>query len=840
MGADPDNLTTDDGGPYYPAMPRARIRPRTAALLVAALLLLTAGVGTGLGLAFAGTHNIRGLHIYGAGRPALPTRILDREGRLITQFFSVEKREIIRFEELPSHLIDALLTREDRHFYRHPGFRVPDMLRATWTTLRGRFGGGASTITQQLAGTLFADRSEITLRRKLVELWHAIQLERWLTKDEILERYLNLVYFGEGTYGIEAAAQFYTGHSARYITVAEAAMLVVQLNRPGGNSPFTYPNRARELQTVILSQMVELGHVTAEEASRSLDRYWENFDFTRSNVSSAFYDRRDEAPHFSEYVRLRLEDLLLGSRDVYRDGLTVHTTLDLDHQSVAHTVMEQHLNRVNDLRNAQRAARVAVSEDDYLPLVDLLSLAFDIDRLRVGNHADRVAGRKRFQDELSPTLDLLSMIWDTRELKALARSAREAQTLRQRRVEVQGALVSIAPSSGHILSMVGGRDLGRGNQFNRAVQSTVQPGSAFKPLYYSAAISSGAITPATMLMDAPVVFRNDDGTPYIPLNYLGEWQGRVLARSALKHSMNVPSLRVLDLIGFDAAIDRASRLLGIADPAEIEEIFPRRYPLGLGVTTVTPLQMARAYATFANQGREVEPVAIRYVEDRDGRVVLEVEKDLRDRQRAAGERMKIMDPAAAYLMVDLLRSTVTEGTLRAAAGRVGGLDFPIAGKTGTTQNWSDAWTVGFTPQVVTAVWMGFDEPGESLGRSLSGGRAAGTTWADYMKRIHAGSPVQDFERPTSGLIQVAVNARSGLLPSGDEPIIHEWFLSGTEPKTRDTLTSARAAIREATAIHLRKALATIYVDPPLFQAPLDEPSVGAGQSAPADGNPLLD
>lgn len=807
----------------------------------AVLLIVTAGVGAGLGLAFAGTRNIRGLDIYETGRPALPTQLLDRHGRLITEFFSVEKREIIRFEELPPHLIDALLTREDRHFYRHPGFRVPDILRAAWTTLRGRFGGGASTITQQLAGTLFADRSEITLRRKLRELWYAIQLERWLTKDEILERYLNLVYFGEGTYGIEAAAQFYTGRSARDITVAEAAMLVVQLNRPGGNSPFTNPNRARELQTLILGQMAELGHVSAADAARSLADYWDSFDYTRSNASSAFYERVDLAPHFSEYVRLQLEDLLLGSLDVYRAGLIVHTTLDLDHQAIAETVMEEHLTRVNDLRNAQRGTRLEVTEDEYLPLVDLLSLAFDVDRLRVGNHANRVAGRALFDAELSPALDLLASIWDAGGVKALTRRARDELTQRQRRVDVQGALVSIAPSSGHVLSMVGGRDLERGNQFNRAVQSKVQPGSAFKPLYYSAAISSGTITPATMLLDAPVVFRNDDGSLYAPLNYLGEWQGRVLARSALKHSMNVPSLRVLDLIGFDAAIERAARMLGISDPVEMEATFPRKYPLGLGVITVTPLQMARAYATFVDQGRAVEPVAIRYVEDRDGRVVLEVEKDLRDRQRAAGDGLRIMEPAAAYLMVDLLRSTVRSGTLTAAAGRVGGLEFPVGGKTGTTQNWSDAWTVGFSPHVVAAVWMGFDEPGESLGRSLSGGRAAGTTWADYMQRIHAGLPEEDFARPASGLIEVAVNARSGLLPAGEprEPIVRELFLIGTEPRARDTLAGAEAAGRAAAVGNLRRAMATVDADAPPFQ-PLDAPAAGTGQSAPAAGNPLLD
>lgn len=824
-------------------MLRALRRPRIAVILTVALFLFTAGIGVGLGLAFAGTRNIRDFDIYGTDRPALPTQILDRNGRLITQFFSDEKREIIRFEELPAHLIHALLTREDRHFYEHRGFRIPDIVRATWTTLRGRFGGGASTITQQLAGTLFADRSEITLRRKLVELWYAIQLERWLTKDEILERYLNLVYFGEGTYGIEAASQFYTGHSARDITVAEAAMLVVQLNRPGGNSPFVNPNRARELQTIILGQMVKLKHVTADEAEVSLKRYWETFDFTRSNRSSAFFDRVDMAPHFSEYVRRQLEELLLGSLDVYKGGLVVHTTLDLDHQMIAEAVMEKHLNRVNDLRNQERTVRIDSAEGDYLPLLDLLSLTFDIDGLRVRNQKDRLQGRERFDTQLSPALDLLSLVWDTSNLKTVSRRVRLQQELEQRRTEVQGALVSIAPFTGHILSMVGGRDLERGNQFNRAVQSKVQPGSAFKPLYYSKAISSGVVTPATVLMDSPVIFRNDDGSPYIPLNYLGEWEGRVLARTALKLSMNVPSLRVLDMIGFDAAIERASRLLGITDPAEIEEIFPHKYPLGLGVVTVTPLQMARAYASFPNQGRAVDPVAIQYVEDRDGRVVLEVEKMLRDRQRAAGDRMRIMNPAAAYLMVDLLRSTVTSGTLAASAWRVGGFDFPVAGKTGTTQNWSDAWTVGFTPSTATAVWFGFDERGESLGRSLSGGRAAGTTWADYMKQIHVGMPVQEFVPPSSGLIEVAVNARSGMLPTGEpsERIIHELFLSGTEPKKRDTLASNEAAIRKKVAANLRHTLATVSVDQPLSFTALDKREWAPDQSAHTfKGNPLLD
>jgi penicillin-binding protein 1A len=287
-----------------------------------------------------------------------------------------------------------------------------------------------------------------------------------------------------------------------------------------------------------------------------------------------------------------------------------------------------------------------------------------------------------------------------------------------------------------------------------------------------------------MLVDAPVVFWNDDNTPYIPLNFKGEWKGRVLLREALQHSMNVPSLRVLDTIGFDAAIERASRMLGITDPAEIELVFPRKYPLGLGIITVSPLEMAQAFATFPNQGRAVDPVAILFVEDRNGRIVLEPEKQLRAAQLRAGRAQQIMPPQDAYVMTSLLQGVVSSGTLRGAAEWVGGFGRPIAGKTGTTQNWSDAWTVGFTPQVTTAIWFGFDERGYSLGINQTGATSAGPAWAEFMKSVHQDLPVVEFSRPASGLAEVGVCAKSGKLPTKycNEGIIKEIFLAGTEPR----------------------------------------------------------
>ena len=802
----------------------------------------------------AGTRNIRSLDVYERDKPALPTQILDRHGRIITQFFRDQKRDIIRYEELPPHLIQALLTREDRHFFEHRGFRIPDTIRAAWNMVSGRFWSGGSTITQQLAGSIYADRSEITIRRKLVELWWAIQLERWLTKNEILERYLNLVYFGEGTYGVEAASQFYFKHSARDITLAEAAMLVIQLNRPGGNSPINHPNRARILQREILNQMVGRGLATADEADLSFKQYWDNYDFTRSNRSTAFLEREDAAPYFSEYVRGRLDELMLGSMDVYQDGLIVRTTLDLDYQRAAQQTLSRHLERVNEMRSNGAQRRRAVADTTFLPIVDLLSLTFDMGEVRVAGIRERNKGTDRFVREVAPALDVLGMMLDDRDLRAIATAAYGLGEKDARRTQVEGALITLDARSGHILAMVGGSEFGTGNQFNRATQAKLQPGSAFKPLYYSAAISSGRFTPATMITDAPAVFVNDDGSPYIPLNYKGEWTGRVLLRTALARSMNVPSLKVLEAIGFDAAIERASRMLGIETPAEIEATFPRKYPLGLGVIAVSPLQMARAYATFANNGQSVSPLAIQYVMDRNGRMVLEVEKDVRARQGANQRERQIMTPQVAYVMTDLLQSTVQWGTLRWASGTVGGFQTDTAGKTGTTQNWSDAWTVGFTPRQATALWMGFDERGETLGLNLTGATATGPAWAEYMKAVEPGQPLR-FVRPATGLIEVTVNARSGLLPAGaqGESIIQEIFLSGTDPKERDGLLAYEADRRGEIVDNLRLAMRRVDTGPPLglVPAPLAPgdaapplvpggAGTAAGRTPPRGQNPLLD
>jgi penicillin-binding protein 1A len=812
-------------------------------LLIAAFAVALV-LGVSLGLALAATRNISLKEQFGDHRPALPTKILDIHDREITEFFGDQNREMVTIDEVPQHLIEALLTREDRNFYSHHGFSFRGLLRAMFNIVTGRYVSGASTLTQQLAGRLYADRSDISIRRKLVELWWAIQMERRYTKQEILQMYLNEMPFGHNTQGVQAASKFFFKHPVQEDTLAESVMLVIQLAKPGLYSPIRNPQRARKLQRLVLDQMVGLGYVTKQEADSSFEDYWSKYDYTRPN-STAYFEREDKAPWFSEYIRSQLDDLLFGSYDILTDGLVVHTTLNLDYQRVAEERMKKDIEDVNNRYLALASSRINFSNAEFLPMIDMLGLGFNIDELMYRNRNASGNAKRQYAKNINPVVELATALFSMGRTQQIVAAGNAADLNVTRRTQVQGALVSIDPNNGYILAMVGGKEFGV-DQFNRATMAKVEPGSAFKPLYYSAAIDSRKFTPATMILDAPVVFTNPDGTLYEPLNYKGEWHGRVLLRDALAESMNVPSLKILDGIGFDAAIQRASRMLGITDPAEIEKTFPRYYPLGLGIITVSPLQMARAFSVFANGGREVVPVSIRYIEDRNGKIILEPAKETMAQESRKGNSAQIMSPQTAYIMTSLLQSTIKEGTL----GGVGNiLDIwsdkgqPFAAKTGTTQNWSDAWTVGFSPYMTTAVWYGFDQGNRSLGTELTGAAIAGPTWAKYMKDVHKSLPARPFSRPETGLVGVEVSATSGLLPTAyTKRTIKEIFLAGTEPKTFDEIDEYNANRAEAIEQNLRNSLINSNMgggDTPI--APVIVPAPEATTpAAGSKGNPLLD
>lgn len=773
-------------------MARSRRRRVFLFTLTGIALAVAIAVGVGTGLAVAAVWNAPDVDSFGTPEPPLPSRVLDRHGRLITEFFSDQNREFIAIDELPKNLIYAAITREDRKFFEHSGFDVVRTAKAAFDLMTGRYSGGGSTLTQQLAGHLYADRSSFTITRKLRELWWALQLERQWTKYEILERYLNTMYFGHGNYGVEAASQFYFGHSAREISVAESAMLVIQLANPSLYSPIRRPNNAREMQRRILNQMVELDYATQEEVDRSFEQYWNNYDYTRSGSASAFVERQDEAPYFSEYVRQQLQNhYLLGSYDIYRDGFTIHTTLDLDFQQEARRYVRDGIRTANRVYQQNTSTRTDYG-NEIVPMVDLLSLAFDIPEIRVGDAKQRQQAREEYQRSLNPIVDTISLMFGVDEQDELRQVALAAYRNLERevaRTTVEGALVTIDSQSGHILAMIGGDNYGPTDQFNRAVQARVEPGSAFKPLYYSAAIEEEAVTPATMIYDSPVVFWNDDGSPYTPKNYRGEWVGPVLVRQALANSMNVPSLRVLARVGFDDALTTARRLLGIPQEEMVQRNLVRRWPVGLGIVQTAPIEMAKAYATFANQGREVVPIGVRYIEDRNGQIIVQPEQQIRLEQQQKGEEAQILSSQTAYIMTDMLQTTVQTGTLSYARRLVDGFPMPVAGKTGTTQNWADAWTVGFSPYYTTALWLGFDRGGgSSLGTNQTGAVTAGPVWARYMDTIHEGLEPREFQRPATGLTEVEVTAQTGLLPPEDYngQTIEEIFLTGTEPQTFDT------------------------------------------------------
>ncbi len=812
-------------------------------ILLIAAFVVAVSIGVSLGLALAGTRNARADLQWGEIKPALPTKILDINDREITQFFGEEKRDIISITDVPQSLINALLTREDQHFYSHHGFRFQSILRAAFNIVTGQFVSGASTITQQLAGKLFADRTEFSLKRKLVELWWAIQLERQYTKSEILEMYMNEMPFGAGTQGVEAASKFFFGHGVKDITLAESAMLVIQLARPGFYSPIKYPDRAMKMQKKILDDMVRLKYCSKEEADASLQDFWARHDYTRSSSASPYFEREDKARYFSEYVRSQLEDMLFGSVNILKDGLVVHTTLNLDYQKEADRIMGEGIDNINEKYLKSSGNSASYANASFLPLIDMITSTFNIDGLQYRQSSAKAKWKSYYVKNVNPVVDLVSSLFSLEGAQNVASAGYLSAQFTARRTQVQGALISLDSHKGYILAMVGGREWKSTDQFNRAASGQVEPGSAFKPMYYSAAIDSRKFTAATMILDKPVVFTSPDGRPYEPQNYKGQFHGRVLLRDALAESMNIPSLVVLDTVGFDAAIQRASRMLGITDPAEIVRVFPRYYPLGLGVLPVSPLQMARAYAVFANQGREVVPITIRYIEDRNGKIILEPEKELRAQQARKGDAAQIMSPQTAYIMTSILESTIAEGSLQGITGILTDLNKrPMAAKTGTTQNWSDAWTVGFTPQITTAVWFGFDQGNRSLGVNLTGALAAGPIWARYMKAIHKGVPPEKFPRPESGLVTVNVSASSGLLPTKySKKVIPEIFLAGTEPKTFDEIDEYESVRGQDIQDNLMKSQlggGMLPSNPDVNLPPLDDKAPDSG--TPDSGNPLLD
>lgn len=761
-------------------------------------------LGAALGLGLAQTANTANSENFTEFTAALPTKLLDINGELITEFSSEEKREIISLNEIPQHMRDALVTREDRIFYEHPGFSMKALFRAVVGQVLHINWGGGSTLTQQIAGTIYCDRTDKTIKRKLWELWWAIQMERRYTKNEILELYLNRIYLGGGTYGVNAASKYYFGHGARQITPAESAILVIQLSNPAHYNPFEHPNTARNMQQYVLESMVSEGYITREEADESFDNYWINFDYTRTDTS-AFFMRDDKAPWFSEYVRRELSNMIYGDADIYSSGLTVYTTGNLYHQQIATELMEKQIRNANlDYQNyMSRNSTSALKE--YVPLSELLILMFNLNELKMSKQMVLSTTRKVFNEKINPLIDINALIFGINDLKVgIINRANNMTQEKAKANTIEGTMINLENDTGFITALVGGSKFDQSNQFIRAVQARVQPGSSFKPLYYSAALDTKEWTAATQILDAPYKFTSADGTPYLPNNYGGAWRGNVLLWRALALSLNIPALKVLEGVGFDAAIRHSIKMLDVPQKEIPSRGFIAGFPLGLGTLSVKPIEMARSYAVFANGGKAIKPIAIRSVEDRYGNPMLNPEKEVRDMMR---HPTQVISPENAFCMTKILENSVSIGTLRfgsqnrsslieSSAADPYGSKFvykdkitgesyimPMSGKTGTTQNWGDAWAIGFSPYYTAAFWFGFDTPGNSMGRQGTGASLAGPPWGDFMKMIHKDLPYKEFPMPETGVVKETVCAASGLLPlqgCGSDTVTL-WFIEGTVP-----------------------------------------------------------
>ena len=743
-----------------------------------------------LGFLLSETTNIENIEYFQEIDTALPSKIVDLNGELITELTAEEKREIISYEDLPQLLIDALITREDRVFFAHDGFTFKSIMRAFIGVATHKQLGGGSTLTQQIAGSIYCDRREQSLKRKVKELWWAIQMERRYSKNEILELYLNKIYLGGGYYGVSAASKYYFGHDATQLTPAEAALLVIQLSSPSKYNPFDNPDTAMSRQQYVLDEMVDEGYITRDEATQSFEEYWAKFDYTRTS-SSSYLMREDKAPWFSEYVRRELGNLIYGSDDIYSSGFTVNTTVNLAHQKVAEEVMTKSIEEANRRYKIESSMKTNQAYYTYIPMAELVAQLFGIPGLNLGHQRSYARATSRYVKETNPVIDMLAILSGADAVKTVSNRGTQLLKEADQRTTVEGTMVCIENETGYIDALVGGSKYSQDNQYIRATQATLQPGSCFKPLYYSAAIDSRLYTPATIMHDQPTVFTAADGKPYIPQNFGGAFQGNVCVYYALIRSLNIPSIQILDAIGFDAAIERTTTLLGIPENEIAARNFEPVYPLGLGSCDIHPIELARAFAIFANGGKIVTPFAIRNVLDKDGKIFDDPEQRLKDEHAAMGDAAQIISPQTAFIMTKMLEMTVHNGgtlsnqknalTYKNSEGRE--YSIPSAGKTGTTQNWADAWTCAYTPYYTASFWYGFDKRGQSLGLSITGASLAGPAWGEFFHAIHADLPVKQFPVPEDGVAQATVCRKSGLLATKDcdEGTATLWFLSGTIP-----------------------------------------------------------
>ncbi len=686
--------------------------------------------------------------------------------------YSRENRVLLKEGELPPLLQNAILATEDANFFKHGGIDLKSIARAVVKNLRqGRRSEGASTITMQLARDVFQLSREKKLKRKIEEALLAVELEKKFSKQQILTMYANMINLGHGNYGMEAAARNYFNKSVADLTLAEAATLAGIPQRPSDYSVYRRPDLVVKRRNIVLGRMAAVGLITPEELSN-----------TRAEPLLVAQRRKETlvGPYFAEEVRRYLIDHY-GETELYDRGLQAFTTMDRQIQNAADLAVREELAAL-DHEKGWRGAKDHLEEEN----LDEFKLPswFDAEP-EVGEWYEGLvlaSDRRRAEVKIGPStfeLTAAGIKWTrkTRPDALLKRGdiawfrleapedAEEPILMLEQEPEMEAAVLVIESSTGAVRAMVGGWNFER-NEFNRATQARRQVGSAFKPFVFGAALENG-YTAADTLFDGPVVFPGGPNQPdYSPRNFYRRYEGILTLRRALELSINVTSVKLLDLVGFEQVIDFSRR-------CGIESDLPPYASLALGTAEMTPLELAAAYATFANQGVYVAPYTIERVTSRNGRLMFE------HQPRAH----KAMDPEIAYVMVDLLRGVAVRGT---GAARLKTIELPTAGKTGTTDSYTDAWFAGFTPRYTILSWVGYDKK-RFLGRGMTGAHAALPIWEAVIQRGLEDGWLQNdetFAKPP-GVKQVEVDLGSGLLASANsERVVQEAFIEGTEPKRK--------------------------------------------------------
>ncbi|MDO8679403.1 MAG: PBP1A family penicillin-binding protein [Acidobacteriota bacterium] len=741
-------------------------RAGVVALFVAAALL-----GTLSGVLFAYSDDLPAVSALDQYAPNTITRVLGRDDQLVGEF-AVERRVVLHYNDIPERLRQAILSAEDADFFSHFGLSPTGIMRTVMkNALAGRKVGGASTLTQQLARKLFLT-DEKTWERKVKEQLLAVQIEKRYTKQEIFTFYANQMYFGHGAYGVEAASQIYFGKHAKDLVLEEAAMIAGILQGNAKQSPYIHPDAALRRRNYALTRMAEEGYIKRDEAEAAIKKPI----VTRGDPAQI----PTIAPYFLEEVRKYLE-ARYGAKALYESGLTVRTALDARLQQAANDAVDRGLRRVDKRRGFRRQRRNVIGEGatiagfkhdrwlrrmaagNIVPAV-VVSVSDAGAHVRIGAMTadvtkaslDKWPRKPSLKDVLKPG-DLIEV-----ELVAIEDGRKAATVLLEQTPLVEGALVAIDNHTGQVLSMVGGYSFAR-SKFNRATQAYRQMGSTVKPLLYTAAIDRG-LTPTTILVDEPTTFDAGAGQPpYRPGNYDRKYQGAMTLRHALEQSRNIPAVKVMAMLGPEQVASYAKKFGFSTD-------FRPFLSMALGAQEVTLMELTSAFSAFPNHGIRMDPFLAKAITDREGTLLEERRPQPKDAIRAD----------TAYVLTNLMQGVIQRGTGAAALS----LNWPLAGKTGTVDDYTDAWFVGFDPNITVGVWIGNDEK-KPIGPGETGTTAALPTWIDFMKvyidlygnREHP----PEFESPGNIVFMPVDRSTGEPAYGGSGAVVNEVFISGTQP-----------------------------------------------------------